>query len=64
LTAEERKQTGDPRLSIAERYPTRDVYLSRVAEAAIGLRDEGLLLDEDVVEILKVAAARKYWPAR
>lgn len=64
LTADERKQSGDPRLSIAERYATRDVYLARVAEAAIGLRDEGLLLDEDVVDTLKGAAARKYWKAK
>jgi hypothetical protein len=63
LTAEERKQSGDPRLSVAERYPTRDAYLARVAEAAVGLRDEGFLLDEDVVAILKTAAARSYWPA-
>jgi hypothetical protein len=64
MTSQERKQSGDPRLSIAERYSTRDVYLARVAEAALGLRDEGLLLDEDVVEILKTAAARMYWPAK
>jgi hypothetical protein len=64
LTAEERKESGDSRLSVAERYATRDVYLARVAEAAIGLRDEGFLLDEDVVEILKTAVTRKYWPAR
>jgi len=64
LTAEDREQTGDPRPSIAERYPTRDAYLSRVAESAIKLRDEGLLLDEDVIEIVKVAASRKYWPGR
>jgi hypothetical protein len=63
LTAEERKQSGDPRLSIAERYPTRDAYLARVAEAAVELRDEGFLLDEDVVAILKTAATRNYWPA-
>jgi hypothetical protein len=50
-------------LSVAERYPTRDAYLARVAEAAVGLRDEGFLLDEDVVAILKTAAARNYWPA-
>jgi hypothetical protein len=63
LTAEERKQSGDPRLSIAERYPTRDAYIARVAESAVGLRDEGFLLDEDVVAILKTAATRNYWPA-
>jgi hypothetical protein len=50
-------------LSIAERYPTRDAYVARVAEATVDLRDEGFLLDEDVVAILKTAATRNYWPA-
>jgi hypothetical protein len=50
-------------LSVAKRYPTRDAYLARVAEAAVGLPDEGFLLDEDVVAILKTAATRNYWPA-
>jgi hypothetical protein len=63
LTAQDRRQSGDPRLSIAERFPTRDAYLARVAEAAVGLCDEGFLLDEDVVAILKTAATRNYWPA-
>jgi hypothetical protein len=57
-TAKEREKTGDPRLSVAERYPTREHYLARVAEAAVRLRDERFLLDEDVVEIVKTAAAR------
>jgi hypothetical protein len=63
LTAEERRQSGDPRLSVAERYPTRDTYLARIAEAAVKLRDDGFLLDEDVVAILKSAATRNYWQA-
>jgi hypothetical protein len=53
-----RKQTGDPRLSIAERYPTREAYVAKMTESALRLRDEGFLLDEDVVEILKAAARR------
>jgi len=59
-TADERKKSGDPRLSVAERYATREAYLSRIATAAIALRDEHLLLDEDVVDLLKGTAARKY----
>jgi hypothetical protein len=62
LTAAERAQTADPRLSVAERYASRDVYLARIGETALKLRDEGFLLDEDVVEILKAAASRKYLP--
>jgi hypothetical protein len=41
----------------------RATHLARVAEAAVGLRDEGFLLDEDVVAILKTAATQNYWPA-
>jgi hypothetical protein len=58
-TAEEREKTGDPRPSVAERYPTREHYLARVAEATVRLHDERFLLDEDVVEIVKTAAGRK-----
>src|SRR5262249_10340529 len=57
-TAQERKGTGDPQPSIAARYPTRDHYVARVTEAAVRLRDEGFLLDEDVVAIVKAALAR------
>lgn len=60
-TAADRAKTGDPRLSIAERYASRDAYLARVGETALQLRDEGFLLDEDVVEILKTASGRKLW---
>lgn len=59
-TVDERQKTGDPRPSIAERYATRELYLARIAAAAIRLRDENLLLDEDVVDIIKTAAARNF----
>jgi hypothetical protein len=55
-TREEREKSGDPRLSVRERYPTRADYLSRLTEAALKLRDEGFLLDEDVVRILERGA--------
>jgi len=61
LNGADRMKSGDPRRSIVERYPTRDVYLARVAEAALALRAERFLLDEDVVEILKTAAGRRLW---
>lgn len=57
-TAQARSQSGDPRGSIAERYPTRDAYLAKMTESALRLRQQGFLLDEDVVEILRAAAAR------
>ncbi len=60
-TPEERRRTGDPRLSVLERYPTRDVYLTRVVEAALKLEREGYLLAEDVVSIVRQAAERNLW---
>jgi hypothetical protein len=55
-TRAERAKTGDPRLSLEERYPTRAEYLSRLTEAALKLHAEGFLLEEDVVHILKHGA--------
>ena len=60
-TPEERRQAGDPRPSVIERYPTRRDYLARVTEAALDLERRGFLLEEDVVEILRRAAARRLW---
>ena len=56
-TKAEREKTGDPRLSLAERYPARSDYLARLTAAALKLHAEGLLLDEDVVRILERGAA-------
>lgn len=56
-TKAEREKTGDPRLSLEERYPTREAYLARVAEAAKKLHEEGFLLEEDVVRIIERASA-------
>ena len=58
-TADERQRSGDPRESLEERYGSRDVYLGRIAEAAIGLHRDGFLLSEDVVEIIDRAATRE-----
>lgn len=60
-TRAERQQRGDPRPSILERYPTREVYLARLTQAALQLHDDGFLLDEDVVAILKTAAKQPWW---
>ena len=49
----ERRATGDPRLSIEERYPSRDAYTERVHEAVAQLRDDGFLLPEDVDRIVE-----------
>ena len=52
-----RVATGDPRLSIEERYPTHQVYVDRVRAAAEQLRRDRLLLAEDVERIVAAAQA-------
>ncbi len=58
-TREERERTGDPRLSIEERYESKAQYLGLVAQATIALIEQGYLLDEDMADI--VAAAGEHW---
>jgi Alpha/beta hydrolase domain len=58
-TKEEREARGDPRPSIAERYPSRDVYLEQVRQAARQLVEDGYLLAEDL-ELLVGQAAERY----
>lgn len=41
-------RAGDPRRALSQRYPTRIEYAKAVALSARGLRDRGLLLQEDV----------------
>ena len=57
-TKAEREKSGDPRLSLEERYPTRAEYLSRLTEAAKKLQAERFLLDEDVTRIIERASAK------
>jgi hypothetical protein len=51
----ERQASGDPRLSIAERYPTHDAYVSAVAQAADRLVQDRLLLQRDADSIVEQA---------
>ncbi|HKX39879.1 MAG TPA: alpha/beta hydrolase domain-containing protein [Burkholderiaceae bacterium] len=55
-SAQERAAKHDPRLSIAERYPTRAAYVQKVRAAAERLRVDGLILDEDVTRLVEGAA--------
>lgn len=55
-TAADRVASGDPRLSVQERYPSHGVYVARVAVAAKALAAERLLLDEDVLRSIARAA--------
>ena len=55
-TKAERIQTGDPRLSIEERYESRRQYLEQVAESARKLTIAGYVLAEDIAGIVEDAA--------
>jgi hypothetical protein len=54
-TKAERERAHDPRLSIEERYQSRDQYLKQVQEAATSLVKEGYVLAEDVAAVVKHA---------
>ncbi|MFT4582081.1 MAG: hypothetical protein ACI915_003916 [Gammaproteobacteria bacterium] len=56
-TAAERKKTGDPRPSLAERYPTHVDYVEAVRTAASELYDQRFLLNEDVERYVASAKA-------
>ncbi len=60
-TAGARESTGDPRTSVHERYPTRDVYLGRFTDATLSLHRDGFLLAEDAVEMIRRASRRELW---
>ncbi len=47
-TQADREATGDPRPSLAERYPTKQDYVARVTQAVQALRAQRLLSAEDV----------------
>ena len=62
ITAEERKEKGDPRKSILERFPTKAEYLYEVTKSILHLKQQRLLLDEDATRLLMEAAQTTYWP--
>jgi hypothetical protein len=53
LTAEDRKATGDPRVSIKERYGTFEKYLEAFQRACDKLRRREYLLEEDVERLVR-----------
>jgi Alpha/beta hydrolase domain len=55
-TKAEREKTGDPRLSIEERYEDQADYVQRVSQAARRLVDERFLLQEDAERLIGEAA--------
>ncbi|MBI1900294.1 MAG: hypothetical protein HYS13_04155 [Planctomycetia bacterium] len=52
-TKAEREKSGDPRLSLEERYGTLDSYLSELEAKCRALAEGGYLLEEDIERIVK-----------
>jgi hypothetical protein len=61
LTRAARERTGDPRLSIAERYPSRAAYLERVRETTRKLIAARHVLVEDLEAIIDRAGRLWDW---
>jgi hypothetical protein len=53
-TKADRLKTGDPRLSIEERYGSFEEYRNRIAEKAAEYVKAGYLLEEDAVRLVKL----------
>ncbi|MCZ6677498.1 MAG: alpha/beta hydrolase domain-containing protein, partial [Candidatus Poribacteria bacterium] len=58
-TASERRASGDPRRSIAERYASKENYQAQVRAAAEKLVQAGYMLEEDIT--ISLAQASKFW---
>jgi len=58
-TRAEREKSGDPRLSIEERYPSQQEYLSKIEAAARDLAKQRFLLEADIPQV--VARAKVRW---
>lgn len=59
VSKKERMRTGDPRLSLEERYGTQVGYVAAVIKAAEDLVGERLMLSEDVAGVVEAARASK-----
>ncbi len=56
-TKADREKSGDPRLSLEERYAGKEDYLAKFRSAAEALARDGYLLSSDVPELVKRGAA-------
>lgn len=54
-TKQERLDTGDPRLSIEERYPTKEAYVAQFKKAAADLVAKRFLLPDDATRLVSQA---------
>ncbi|MQC48074.1 MAG: hypothetical protein DWG77_03135 [Chloroflexi bacterium] len=57
-TSAERAATSDPRLSIEERYASREAYDEQVRAAAVSLASERYLLPDDIDLVVEACATR------
>ena len=62
-TPEQRQRDDDPRVSLAERYPTKEAYMAKLTQAVEQLRRDRFLLEEDAGRILESAASMPLMPA-
>jgi len=58
VSADDRKNSGDTRLSIAERYSGREDYLAKVRASALNLVSRRLLRAEDLNAVVAESSAR------
>jgi hypothetical protein len=58
-TRADRERTNDPRLSLEERYISREHYLGKITEAALKLVKGGYLQAEDLPGVIERAA--QHW---
>jgi len=58
-TRAEREKSGDPRLSIEERYEDEQEYLGKIEAAARELAKQRFLLEADVPQV--IARAKQRW---
>jgi len=61
-TEAERTQNADARASLQERYASRADYVARVRAAALGLRDRGFVLQDDVDNLVHRAEGTALFP--
>jgi hypothetical protein len=60
-TEAERQATNDPRPSIESLYDSKEHYLREVERAAVSLVEQGVLLEEDVVWVIRRAGDHWDW---
>jgi hypothetical protein len=60
-TRAERDASGDPRLSVEERYASRDAYIRQVEAAANRLAEERYILKGDVAALVEAAGRQWDW---